>query len=364
MKPSFFVFCSILLTLLAMNNLSYGEVYKYKDKNGNWYYTDTPEKFSDDLEQVAGMINSNESQRDFHKKLLDQFKPQTAIEKASLGTVTVISAMGKGSGFFITENGYIITNRHVIKGDDTHKQEAESYFNHVDERIEDMDTYFRDRERELKQVNKRLDEMKQEIEKEEHPSRKREMEERYKQELERYRAYEKELASEKQSYNANKNEYIHGKRDYTWRSNLSNLKRNFTIVLKDGSEETANLITVSKTLDLALLKLEGCKTPVLKPIHSQKQRQGQRVYAIGSPIGMRDSVCSGVISGFSDGYVKTDAKIYPGNSGGPLVDEGGSVIGINTLKMITYQFEGLGFAIPIESALKEFQNEIGTIQID
>jgi S1-C subfamily serine protease len=82
------------------------------------------------------------------------------------------------------------------------------------------------------------------------------------------------------------------------------------------------------------------------------------VYAIGSPIGISDSVASGILSGYTTQYIKTDAKIYPGNSGGPLLDDAGNVIGINTLKQVTYKFEGLGFAIPIQTALDAFQSKL------
>jgi serine protease Do len=69
---------------------------------------------------------------------------------------------------------------------------------------------------------------------------------------------------------------------------------------------------------------------------------------------LQNSVTSGVYSGFEQGFIKTNAQIYPGNSGGPLVCSEGRVLGINTFKMLTHKFEGLGFAIPIETALKEF----------
>jgi S1-C subfamily serine protease len=61
-----------------------------------------------------------------------------------------------------------------------------------------------------------------------------------------------------------------------------------------------------------------------------------------------------VISGFQGTFVKTNAQIYPGNSGGPLVTAQGHVIGINTFKKITHKFEGLGFAISIKVALDAF----------
>ena len=307
------------------------------------------------------MVHAPDAHNNLTQKLTGAFKPQTAIEKASIATVTVISAVGKGSGFFITEDGYIITNRHVIKGDEVQDQKAQDYFDEVDGQIEDVKRYFNDRERELKQMKKRLDAMKKEIDRETRPFRKRRMQKTYEEDLARYKSYKQDLSRERKNFRERKNEYMDEKRDYTWRATMADLKKSFTIILKDGSEVTAHLVKISDDLDLALLKLEGHKTPVLKAARSRNQRQGQQVYAIGSPIGIRDSVCSGVISGFSDTYVQTDAKIYPGNSGGPLVNKEGRVIGINTLKMITHKFEGLGFAIPIESALDEFQHELGHI---
>lgn len=346
-----------------MYDVSHGEIYKYQDENGNWFYTDTPSDFSDDLEKMSGAVDSSVTGRDLCQKLSDRFKPQSAIEKASMGTVTVISAVGKGSGFFISADGYIITNRHVIRGDEAQNQQAEAYFTEVDERIEDATDYFRDRENELKDMKNNLDSMKKDIDKEGNTARKRQMEHIYARELKRYQTNKKYLDRDKKDFKTRKNEYMDGKSDYKWRSNMAGLKKNFTIILKDNSELNANLVRVSKTHDLALLKLDGYKTPFIKAAHSRNGRQGQPVYAIGSPIDFRDSVCSGVISGFSDGYVKTDAQIYPGNSGGPLINKDGQVIGINTMKMITYKFEGLGLAIPIESALKEFEGEIGRIDV-
>lgn len=107
--------------------------------------------------------------------------------------------------------------------------------------------------------------------------------------------------------------------------------------------------------DLALLKIDAKDLPVLRFGDSDALRQGDLVLAIGSPMGLRNSVSMGLISAparaINDDnpilYIQTDAPINPGNSGGALVDTSGSLIGLNTF--IVSQSggnEGIGFAIP------------------
>ena len=112
-------------------------------------------------------------------------------------------------------------------------------------------------------------------------------------------------------------------------------------------------VTVSDQYDLALLKLDGFQTPHLL-FEDQAVSKGQPVYAIGNPASLKNSASAGIMSGREGIFVKTDAKIYPGNSGGPLLSEAGKVIGVNTFKQLTHKFEGLGFAISAQIIRSEF----------
>jgi S1-C subfamily serine protease len=103
-----------------------------------------------------------------------------------------------------------------------------------------------------------------------------------------------------------------------------------------------------------LLKVDGYTTPFLETADPHASAHGDPVYAVGNPVKLRNSVAAGVISGFEGQFVKTDAKIYLGNSGGPLVTAAGRVIGVNTFKRLTHKFEGLGFAISIAVVLDAF----------
>jgi serine protease Do len=122
-----------------------------------------------------------------------------------------------------------------------------------------------------------------------------------------------------------------------------------------GQLINATIVGKDTDTDLALLKIEMKKLPFLEFADSSKIRQGQVVLACGSPLGLENTVSTGVVS--STGrqirpedamvYVQTDAPINPGNSGGALVDISGKVVGINTF-ILTQSggSEGLGFAIP------------------
>jgi serine protease Do len=118
-------------------------------------------------------------------------------------------------------------------------------------------------------------------------------------------------------------------------------------------------MVVSEEYDLALLALfSDDATYIKRPPDGRIFRQGDKVYTIGSPVGLRNTVTSGVFSGYrvreSDNqmFLQTDAAINPGNSGGPLIDENGYVHGVNT--MILKNTEGIGFAIPIAKVFEEF----------
>jgi serine protease Do len=117
----------------------------------------------------------------------------------------------------------------------------------------------------------------------------------------------------------------------------------------------ARIIGVTREIDLALLKVDVPNLPTLKLATYRNLRQGESVFAFGSPEGLRNTVTHGVISAVARQtdpdstmvYIQTDAPINPGNSGGPLVDINGDVVGVNTFILSqSGGNEGLGFAIP------------------
>ena len=129
-------------------------------------------------------------------------------------------------------------------------------------------------------------------------------------------------------------------------------------------ELPARIVGITTELDLALLKVDGQKLPALPLATYSQLRQGETVFAFGSPIGLRNTLTHGLVSAVARQvdpdspliYVQTDAPINPGNSGGPLVNIRGEVVGVNTF--IVSQSggnDGLGFAIPSATARTVFR---------
>jgi serine protease Do len=132
-----------------------------------------------------------------------------------------------------------------------------------------------------------------------------------------------------------------------------------TVTLADRREFTARVVGKDQAADLALLKINGQGLPFVRFGDSTRTRVGDWVLAIGNPFGLGGTVTAGIVSalhrnlqsGVYDRYIQTDASINMGNSGGPMFDLNGNVIGINTaLYSPTGGNIGIGFAIPAEQA--------------
>jgi serine protease Do len=132
-----------------------------------------------------------------------------------------------------------------------------------------------------------------------------------------------------------------------------------TVKLTDRREYVAKVIGVDKRSDVALIKIAATGLPTVHFGDSSRLKPGQWVIAIGSPFGFENSVTAGVVSAtarpLDENYVpfiQTDAAVNPGNSGGPLFNVDGQVIGINAqIYSRTGGYMGMSFAIPIDLAL-------------
>ncbi len=128
-----------------------------------------------------------------------------------------------------------------------------------------------------------------------------------------------------------------------------------TVTLKDGRTFKGKVLGEDPVTDVAVVKIPSENLPTVTLGNSEKLQPGDEAIAIGNPLGLDNTVTSGIISAkgrtISDqriDFLQTDAAINPGNSGGPLLNSQGQVIGINTA--IIQGAQGIGFAIPINTA--------------
>jgi hypothetical protein len=141
-------------------------------------------------------------------------------------------------------------------------------------------------------------------------------------------------------------------------TNAHVVQDNTTVTVRraSGTMTTARVETAAPAVDLAVLKVAGSdpNQPVIALGSGRGARQGQEVLALGSPLGLQNTVTRGIVSAVREvggvTLVQTDAAINPGNSGGPLVDRSGRAIGVNSLGVRSAVAQGLSFAIAVEYA--------------
>lgn len=261
-------------------------------------------------------------------QLLRNAAPGNVIEQARNATVFIKTTFGTGSGFFISSDCTIITNKHVIQLDPN----------------------------DLTKIEKRLAHL-------------RDYTDSYRINLERRKEQYKKMCSKRVCTDEFRDSYI-GRFERRLKKMEESLaqsddrmltasqEKDYIIVLADGTEFDATLEYVSENHDLATLSLwEKAHCPTLTPTSPGRLSQGNQLFTIGSPVGIQHVVTSGIFSGFvkvkDKKMLQTDAPINPGNSGGPLINKAGNVVGINTLVLTKAQ--GIGFAIPIDTALQELR---------
>ena len=149
---------------------------------------------------------------------------------------------------------------------------------------------------------------------------------------------------------------------------VSEASRIVVYLYNDPTEYEAKIVGTDEETDLAVIKIEKTGLTPAELGDSDQVKIGEFAMAIGNPLGMQNSVSSGIISAVNreitdtDGktytLIQTDAAINAGNSGGALVNSSGQVIGINTLKLMGTGVEGMGFAIPINDTKPIYEDLI------
>jgi serine protease Do len=146
-----------------------------------------------------------------------------------------------------------------------------------------------------------------------------------------------------------------------------------TVTLADHHEYRAKVLGIDTATDVAVLKIDANNLPVVHLGNANQLEVGDYVLAIGAPYGLEESATAGIVSAKGRSlpdnsyvpFIQTDVAVNPGNSGGPLFDEHGYVIGINSqIYSNTGGFEGVSFAIPINVAVHDEQQILKTGKVE
>lgn len=272
---------------------------------------------------TVGSENKTMSLKGIAKQLEKAYPVNNSIERARNATVFIETSWGSsGSGLIINNKCDVVTNKHVIKFDPKTRESINVK----------MDDFNKKAKVELEKARKTLEQV-WDIEGEG-------------ERVDKLRAYIEKLESA-----------IHDKQMEFDKINSKLILEDFTVSLIDGTEYELSYPIISEDYDLAFFTIPEKNCPFIQVTQTHSLHQGEQLYTIGNPVGLAYTVTSGVFSGSREmkdrTYIQTDAAINPGNSGGPLVNDKGQLIGINTF--ILLETEGIGFAIPSEDVMSEFE---------
>ena len=238
------------------------------------------------------------------------------IEKACSATVKIVSAFAVGTGFIVTNDGYLITNKHVIEA---------GYKGY-----EDIERKYQSGKEAIAAMSKQVDSL------------------RVKNEMKTYESEKARLVAVQMQFDKFVNDY--------YEALFGTL---FTAHFSDGTIKYLSIIQLSNEYDLALLKIVGANEfQCIKIGNGSKLRPSERLYAIGNPLGLEKIVTEGIFSSIKNNWIQSNVMINPGNSGGPLFTRDGKMVGVNT-KGGKGVVGGYALSIPIDIAVKEFDRYIG-----
>lgn len=360
------------MLLVSWPMLLSAQIYRYQDESGGWHFTDDPPA-GVGAERILDITETNKpgvsaATVDLAAQLESLFESISPVARATLAVVSVRSELGDASGFFCSEQGHILTNRHVVQPAAVEVVPLPDGARTAEEQdLQGLEAQLQAARGQLVLMEQDLAGYQRVLERATDDTARQWAQEAHDQLNLRYRA-EQEKVQTLSGRLAEQGKHLETLRvDPRQGEGGSETATSFDIVLKDGTELTANLVGLGANHDLALLKVDGFRTPYLRLDATSSVSLGQRVFAVGSPLGMQEALASGVIIHFNDQQIITDTQILPGNSGGPLIADTGALIGItasnNAAPGEPPATSGLGRSIPVGAALNEFREVLPNIGV-
>jgi len=250
--------------------------------------------------------------------LLDENTVRSNIARACSATVKIVTPFCAGSGFLVTDDGYLITNKHVIEC---------AYKGH-----EDIFKKYNSMKKAVASMSERVNLLK------------------WGKDWQRYKREESRLLRAQSQLDKFVNKHY---------KQLFGVL--FTALFSDGTVRDVTVVQVSFGYDLALLRAEGANEfQFIKIGSSRKLSPSEPLYAIGNPLALEEIVTRGIFSSIRGNWIQSSVMVNPGNSGGPLITREGKVVGVNTI-LAKGPGGGYTLSIPIETAINEFSNYLGYV---
>lgn len=306
------------------------DIYRYQDAYGNWHFTDEPPPGveADIIPDIkTGSRRSQTASRapdDLAARLEAAFDAITPVAQASLAVVAVRGPGGSGSGFFCNARGDILTERRLLqggRGDPGDSPAPSAELAGLEGEVKAARDRLAAMEKDLEGYQRVIKNTEDATARAWAESSHAELDARYQAEREALLAREQELATLAAELGVGAGSLAEAPLIEAGVAKLD-------LYLKDGTALSARVVEEDAELGLALLRLDGYRTPSLVLDPEVGLAEGLRVFVVGRAIGLQDAVTSGTLTQVGLYELLTDAEPLPGQGGAPVIDESGRVIGI------------------------------------
>ena len=361
MRTTYLIFARLCIVVLFIFSGSSADakIYKYQDEQGHWHFTDTPVgDIPEDTPDQRPSADLSEI-RDIESQMINAYDPQTPIDQAAIAVVAIHTGSKYRTGFFITDNGYLITHRDSLKSE-TVKSNVEMDPNKIEENrrtLKQAKRWLANQEANLKTAEEQLQQLKFQAENETEPV----LREQKQQDYEKTRF---DVARKKGFLVKKRNQYMRLEQNVEASRNAmaggdteAEYEETIRVELKGFSSYPARLVATSMRYNLALLKIDNCKSPIIEMLERDAVQKGMPVTVIGNPHKHEITRHTGTVVNFAGDFIKSSAFSSSYDSGGPLLTEDGRWIGVVFHRAPIGDRGDLqsGYALSADALMKEFE---------
>jgi len=290
--------------------------------------------------------------------MTNAFAPQTPIEQASMAIVWVHSGSIVRTGFFVSDDGYLVTHRDYMKSE-TVEIEIETDPKKLEEKKQNLrmaKRWLSNQEAKLQTTKEQLEQLQREAENETDPTLREQKQKDYEDAQSAFIRRQRFLVKKRSVYIDLEKEILASEAAMGGNDATAEEVNTYSIELKDGSIYRARVVATSVRYNLALLRVENCKSPFIEMLERSDTRPGMSVTVVADPRKLMAQNKHGAILGWAEEYVRTSASITHAESGGPLLADDGKWIGVAFYETNFPYQQGarVGYALVADEVMKEF----------